>query len=162
VNLSTIDEWIVAGVSGQNVAGRWAFDRDEVQAWKAERGDGKPMRGATSLSEARRRKILADTELSRYELRKLKGEYIPVEQAQEIWCWLVGNFRTRLLVLPSKLASRIVAIDDPNVVRGMLMDAVHEALVELSDEGNLQSLMTELEKIPTGNERGNGFDTEES
>jgi len=43
----------------------------------------------------------------------------------------------------------------------MLTDEVFAALTELSSEGNMQSFMAELEKVPTGGERGNGVDTEE-
>jgi phage terminase Nu1 subunit (DNA packaging protein) len=162
VSLTAVDNWIVAGLPGQKVDGHWEFDRDEIKAWKAERGNGKPPRGAITLGEARRRKIIADTELSRFELRKLKREYIPNEQVEEVWCRLVGNFKARILTMPSKLAPRLIQIADPNVIRGMLMDAMYEALTELSSEGNIQSVMADLEKHPTGVERGNGVDTEES
>jgi hypothetical protein len=162
VNLSTVDEWIVAGLPGQKVGGAWQFDEAEVDAWKAERGNGKPPRGAISLAEARRRKIIADTSLSRFELRKLKREYIPQAQVSEIWNRLVANFKAKLLVLPSKLAPRLVEIADPNVIRSMLRDEVFAALTELSSEGNMRSFMADLENLPTGGERGNGVDAVES
>jgi hypothetical protein len=149
------------GRAGRKVDGRWVFDRDEVQAWKAERGDGKAPRGTISLAEARRQKVVADTELARFELRKLKREFVPVAQVEEIWCRLVGNFKARLLVLPSKLAPGLLGIAEPDVIRTMLTDAVYEALTELSSEGNLRTFMAELEKLPTGSEQGNGVDTEE-
>ncbi len=151
----------MAGLPARRSMGSWHFDEAEADAWKAERGNGKPPRGAISLAEARRRKIIADTSLSRFELRKLKREYIPQAQVSEIWNRLVANFKARLLVLPSKLAPRLVEIADPNVIRSMLMEEVFAALTELSSEGNMRSFMAELEKVPTGGERGNGVDTEE-
>ena len=87
VSLHTFDEWIIAGVPGQKVDGRWEFDLDEIKAWKeARRGNGKPTRGAISLGEARKQKIVADTALSRFGLRKRKREYIPAAQVEEAWC----------------------------------------------------------------------------
>jgi len=81
---------------------------------------------------------------------------------EAVWCRLAVFFRSRLVGLPSKLAPRLVEIADPNVIRSTLADEVHAVLSELSSEGNLQSFMADLEKVRTGNERGNGFDTEES
>ena len=119
-----LDEWIVAGLPGQKIDGAWYFDEAEVDAWRAERGDGKPPRGTISLTEARRRKIIADTALARHELRKRWREYMPRAEVEEVWCRLVGNFRARLLMLPSKLAVRVASFNEPNMVRAMLTDAV--------------------------------------
>jgi hypothetical protein len=131
-----------------------------VDAWRAERGDGKPPRGTISLGEARKQKIVADTQLSRFQLQKLKREYIPEAQVTEVWCRLVANFKARILTMPSKLAPLLVSISEPNVIRAMLQDEVYEALAELSSEGNIGRVVADLEQLPT-NERGNGVDAEE-
>jgi hypothetical protein len=119
----------------RKIDGSWHFDEAQVDAWGAERGTGKPPPGTISLTEARRRKIIADTELSRYELRKLKREYIPEAQVTEVWCRLVANFKARILTMPSKLAPLLVSISEPNVIRAMLQDEVYEALAELRQKG---------------------------
>ena len=155
--MSTVDD----GLPGQKIGGAGQFDEAEVEVWKVERGNGKPPSGPKNLTEARRLKIIADTELSRKELRKLKREYIPEEQVREVWCRLVANFKARILTMPSKLAPLLVSISEPNVIRAMLQDEVYEALAELSSETNIGRIMMDLKKIPTV-ERGNGVDTEES
>ena len=118
VSLHTIDEWLIAGVPGKKVDGRWKFDLDEVKAWKeARRGNGKSPRGSITLGEARKRKLVADTALSRFELRRRKREYVPAAQVAEVWCRLVSNVKGKMLTIPSKLAPLLVSISDPNVIR---------------------------------------------
>jgi hypothetical protein len=105
--------------------------------------------------------LIADTQLSKFELRRRRCEYIPQAQVSEVWNRLCGAFKAKLLLLPTKLAPLLIGITDPNIIRERLTDAVFAALNELSDEGFMRSFMADLENLPTNGGRGNGVDAEE-
>lgn len=73
---------------------------------------------------------------------------VPRAQVREIWARLVANFRARSLAIPSKLAGRMVGLDDPAVARDRIDREIREALAELSSDGNIERVMADLEKLP--------------
>lgn len=66
------------------------------------------------------------------ELGVLRGRLVPVEQVEEQWLSMAGNFRMRILSISSKLALRLLNKSDPNEVQRILETEHHEALKELS------------------------------
>jgi phage terminase Nu1 subunit (DNA packaging protein) len=77
-------------------------------------------------TQARRKK----TEL---ELQIMKGELHRSEDVQLVMSDMLGNFRARLLALPSKIAPQLLGKTDIIPVKDLLKSAVYEALNELSD-----------------------------
>ncbi|CAM4111609.1 hypothetical protein [Mesobacillus thioparans] len=67
------------------------------------------------------------------ELQIMKGELHRSEDVRRVMNNVLGSFRTRILAIPSKLASRLQAQTDLAIIKEILKDAMHEALTELSD-----------------------------
>lgn len=103
---------------------------------------GDVARERAALMRAQRRKIDLQSSV-------LRAEMVPRVQVSEVWARLVGNFKARSLAIPSKLAGRLIGLNDPAVVRQRIEREIHEALAELSSDGNLERIMAELEKLPT-------------
>lgn len=99
-----------------------------------------------ALMRAQRRKIHLQT-------AALRGELVPRAQVREIWGRLVGNFKARCLGIPSKLAGMLTGLDETAVIRERIEREILEALAELSGEGNLERLVSELEKLPAPTRR---------
>jgi phage terminase Nu1 subunit (DNA packaging protein) len=77
-------------------------------------------------TQARRKK----TEL---ELQIMKGELHRSEDVQLVMSDMLGNFRARLLAIPSKIAPQLLGLTDILTVKEMLKEAVYEAMNELAD-----------------------------
>lgn len=65
-----------------------------------------------------------------------EGRLVDAEQVQQQWADLIVNCKSRLLMMPTKLAYEIAAESNPNVCLDMLTKAVYEALDELSQMGD--------------------------
>ncbi len=90
---------------------------------------------------AQRRKITLQT-------ARLRGELVPKAQVAEVWSRLIGNCRSRLLSLPSKLAGSLRGQTEAAVIRDRIEAEIVEALAELSDQGNFETFMADLEAVP--------------
>lgn len=162
---TTVDGWTRRGAPVlKRATGRgsgataWQFESAAIVEWLREQSVKNAIGDLTKIdtAEARRRKVAAEAALAELELAERRRDLVEVAAVETVWCGLVGNFKARLLVMPSKLAVKVASLSEPPIVRATLEDAIYEALAELSSEGNMQSVMADLEKHPTGDERGNG------
>ena len=87
-----------------------------------------------SYYEARRRKEMAVAKLRELELEAARGDFVKLEDVRSDWAGLIGIFRSRLLALPSRLASEVVAVNNLREAENLLRDAIHDVLTELADE----------------------------
>ncbi|WP_421663626.1 hypothetical protein [Lysinibacillus telephonicus] len=77
-------------------------------------------------TKARRRK----TEL---QVQVMEGELHRSEDVERVLNTMLGNFRGKLLALPSKMASRVAGKTDLTEIRDILKSGVNEAMTELSE-----------------------------
>jgi phage terminase Nu1 subunit (DNA packaging protein) len=77
--------------------------------------------------------VIARRQKTELEVQIMKGELHRSEDVQMVMSDMLGNFRARLLSLPSKVVPQLLGKTDILAVKQMLKDAVHEALNELSD-----------------------------
>jgi hypothetical protein len=89
--------------------------------------------GVLSYEEARARKIAAEAELAEMELSKEKLSVLPVEMVDRINSELFGNFRARLLSLPTKASPDVFAAKNVQDAKVILRDHINSILQELSD-----------------------------
>ena len=61
-----------------------------------------------------------------------RGQLIYAEDATEIWSDHISHAKSKILVIPSKLAPQLVNIDNANVIAGKLRDELDAALAELA------------------------------
>ena len=83
-------------------------------------------------SEALRRKMLAAARLSEMELAQKKGELVELESVRKVQEEVNSNIRSRLLLLPPKLAQRLVGIEEPATLQAIVEAEVVETLNELA------------------------------
>ena len=77
--------------------------------------------------------ILERRESLRLDNEERKGKLIPADLVKEEWLKNAGAVRNRLLLLPGKLAARLVGIPDVQRVRQVLEDEIYETLRIISE-----------------------------
>lgn len=71
-------------------------------------------------------------EIKEIELEKLRGSIVETSRVGAIIERAVAAFRSRMLSIPTKSATRVIACADPNEARAILDADIHDALSELS------------------------------
>ncbi|WP_342270482.1 hypothetical protein [Rickettsia endosymbiont of Orchestes rusci] len=137
--------------------------KQALQAYVKYLQDLASSRNSTSEQKALKTRLLAaQTEKAELELEVLKGKYMEVSEVEFEWGNLVLAFRSKMLVLPTKLV-RSLAEAGGNFaeIERILETEIHDALLELSkyepeeesDNGNNQqqvSTAAETDSISMG------------
>lgn len=89
-------------------------------------------RGKETEGQARQRLVIAEANLKELQFAKARGNVIEIDIAKELWAKLVLVFKSRILLLPSKLPTLVLSCTNPNEVRELLEIELMEALHELS------------------------------
>ena len=91
----------------------------------SESGDG------VSLTEAERRKMLADAELKELKVAREKGKLVAIADVAAAQGQIASNIRTRLRALPAKLTPRLVGRRRQDI-KTLLEKEIDAALTELA------------------------------
>jgi phage terminase Nu1 subunit (DNA packaging protein) len=75
-------------------------------------------------------KIKADA--AEVEARKLAGELVPAADIEAAWLAVAGIVRSRLLLIPSKTAARVVALKTPGEAQALLRKELNAALTAIA------------------------------
>ena len=86
------------------------------------------------ISEARRRKEVAEAELKEIELKKTKEELVSEEEVIENWIKLLSIVKTRLLAMPNKLAPMLIGVESIGEIKEYLSNEVIAALNEMANK----------------------------
>lgn len=86
-----------------------------------------------SYDEARARKIAAEAELAEIELSKERGDVLHIDEITNINNEIYGNFRAKLLAIPARTAPDVFASANVKEAKGLLRQAINDALEELSN-----------------------------
>ena len=89
-------------------------------------------RGTETEAQGRQRLIIAQADLRELELSVACADLIELDVAVELWQKLVVSFRTKMMLIPTKLASQIINCKEPNEAQLMLETEIQEALLDLS------------------------------
>jgi|SRR3989304_660797 len=84
------------------------------------------------LKDAERRKAIAEAELKEIQLETTKGKLIEIERVIQDWQKVIGVFRTRVLLVSSKVAPLLLGLRSIKRIRGIVDEELNEALNELS------------------------------
>lgn len=84
----------------------------------------------------------ANREIAEIELQLLKGDVHRSDDVRDILHEMLSNFRSRLLVIPARVAVEISAVSDVGEIQQILKREVSDALTELSeyDPAKLQKM----------------------
>lgn len=77
--------------------------------------------------------VVAKRKKTELELQIMKGELHRSEDVQLVMSDMLGNFRAKLLAIPSKIAPQLLGKTEIMTVKEILKEAVYEAMDELSD-----------------------------
>lgn len=84
-------------------------------------------------SEEEARWTKARREKAEMEIQIMRGELHRAEDVKSVMNHMLGNFRAKMLALPSKMAPQLVALTDVPRIKEILKSAVYETLTELSN-----------------------------
>ena len=109
----------------------------------ARAGAGQPAgtsRGNTAqsyelLAKARAKRETYRAQMAEVEYRQKIGELLEAETVARIWTEQVAIAKGRLLALPARLAPAVLGLGDLRAIEGVIREAIHEALTELSADG---------------------------
>lgn len=90
-------------------------------------GDGKYEKG-----NFKARRAAAQAELAEIEVMEKRGKLVPIDLVTTVLQRLIGNARAHLLVIPTKAASEVATVKDPETIRNYLENLIHESLNELA------------------------------
>ena len=65
---------------------------------------------------------------------RLESVLIPADEVEREWSEMVLNMQSRLLAMPCRLAGVVVGMKSRREIQEVIADAVHEALLELSND----------------------------
>jgi len=99
-----------------------------------ERAFGKET-AATDLHSERTRLAKAQADRMEMEVGEMRGEYIQLEWVVECWQHFTANAKSKLLGVPSKTASRVLAAKDFGEAEQIIKIEITEALQELANDG---------------------------
>ena len=115
-------------------AGRGLFDIPAcVQAFvrykvSVAAGDGT----AQGLMSERTRLTKARADAAESEARVKSGTLVPADQIEAAWLAVAGTVKTRLLLIPTKIAARLSALKTPAETQSLLQKEIHAALTEIA------------------------------
>lgn len=125
--LQGLEPYEVKGSGSGNIA--YYFLSDVLEHFMSQTGQIDGKLEAAKLNKARRLKVELETKI-------LDGEYCEIIDVTQHWEGMIGNAKTKLLSLPSKLATPISAADGIEEINEILTNAVYEILDEISGSGD--------------------------
>ena len=84
------------------------------------------------LKDAERRKAVAEADLKEIQLETTKGKLVEIEKVIEDWQKIIGVFRTRILMVSSKVAPLLIGLRSHKKIRSIVDAELNESLNELS------------------------------
>lgn len=87
---------------------------------------------AIDLEEGKRRKMAAEAGMAELELLKEQGRVVEIEKVADEIGEQLSNFRAKMLSIPSKVAGLAYTAKDIKEIKGILDDAIYEALNEVA------------------------------
>jgi phage terminase Nu1 subunit (DNA packaging protein) len=121
----------------------WKIDITAAHHWACDQKAKKAVRKIRwneETKKARLRLLIAKADLAEFELGRLLGEFIDLNEVERTWSDHVMNARARLLALPIKLGPIVAVEDDPAECAEILKAEVYDALDELARSGDDDAL----------------------
>jgi terminase small subunit / prophage DNA-packing protein len=136
-SLPTIEAWIRKGVpfvQKGDKAKEWQFDASAVAKWREEHvvaailGNTKDV----EFEAGRRRKIAAEAGILEIELQEKRREVIATNEVAQGLAHAYLTLKQRLRTIPERVVHQVIAEDDEQICRELLLHEIDDALLELS------------------------------
>lgn len=122
------------GMPTVSAGGKLTYPFPECLKWYVEYKVTSAVNACTpgDFEEAKTRKMAAEAELAEMELAQQRGDLVAVVDVGARVAGVLERVRARLVVIPGKLAPRLVGVETAMEARGVLEVAVGEVLAELA------------------------------
>jgi hypothetical protein len=116
---------------------QWDSNRNAVQ--QRAKPDPKPSPKAKaeedprSLASAQKAREWLRVAKEKLLLEKMQGDLLEKEEVERAWAQMISSARSRLLLLPNKIAQRVAVMTDVHQVRAAIDEEIRDALSELSE-----------------------------
>lgn len=85
-----------------------------------------------AFTQQRARKTAATADMAEMERDRQRGIYLHAEEVKMAWIAIAQNVKQRLLLIPAKIAVRLLSLKKASDVQTLLRDEITEALEEIS------------------------------
>ncbi len=85
------------------------------------------------LQQERAKLAKKQTEKADLQINEMKGQLVDIELVKNSWAKQIIACRAKLLSLPTKMSSKVLAVDSLEEVQQIIKSHIHEALHELTD-----------------------------
>jgi phage terminase Nu1 subunit (DNA packaging protein) len=135
---NTIKSWFRQGcpvVQKGNQKTEWQIKISDVLAWREEQAIKSVTDDLSKVDEQelKRRKLEAETTILEIEAAKKRGEVAPLHEMEIAWRDAILEFKTRLRLIPSRVAGQLVGLDNETEIKAVLLDEVDQSLTVLSE-----------------------------
>ena len=90
------------------------------------------------------RLLKAQADRAEMELEIMRDKHITCEEVEYLWSGVIIGFRSKMLGLPSKLASRVSAVNGSiSMIEELLQNEINEALTELAKRDYVQDYVND-------------------
>lgn len=114
----------------------WKINTADFISWLRRRdvanATGDP--DGNSFDQAKRREKEAQAQLKEFELRRLKGETVTIEEAARIYAQEIASVRARLFAIPSACARDVAGVSDLAECERIIKEFITDALNELVEK----------------------------
>lgn len=136
-SIPTIDSWIRRGmpfIQQGDKSTEWQFDTSLVAKWREEQAVAAILGNTKDVEfeEARRRKIAAEAGILEIELQQKRREVISTEEVAHGLSHAYLTLKQRLRTIPERVVPQLIAEDDEQICRELLLNEIDDALLELS------------------------------
>lgn len=137
VSAPTIDDWISRGCpylkqGSKGVA--WAFKTSAVYQWlQQENTQAQDSEANCNAQQLKLRKLAAETLAAELSLAKARNEVAPIEEMVARVTKDYLDLKARLRIIPERLATRLIAVDNETEVKRLILKDIDLALEALSD-----------------------------
>ena len=139
VGRTTVGGWIKRGCpyiqrADRNTRTPWMFDLSAVIAWKEQQAVLAAVGESADaeIAGVRLRKMAAEAALAELTLSKQRGDAVSIGHIEQVWTDIVSTFRSKMLVLPQRIAPVIAGENSEKAIIKALQMHIFEALEELS------------------------------
>lgn len=129
ISVQAFDNWDVEPVEKRGRESLYYLP--DIIEWRLNRD--LTLDGGSNLQAERARLAAAQADKTEIEVEILRGKVFKAEQIERAWTDMIANCRSRLIVIPTKLAPILSAEKDQKKIESSIRDAVFDALNELKD-----------------------------
>lgn len=140
-SVQAVSKWTVRGcpiVEKGGVGKPYIFDLDKVKKWYADysrknTGDnGGGVQGTLNLGQESARLNSFKADLAELDLKTRLGELVDAEEVRTVWLKLITATRSKLIVLPKKLAPQVYGCKTQAETVAVLEAEIHDILRDLA------------------------------